>query len=391
MRWAQLLRGSLRRLPPGSGDFNQDLDKFLPGNRITLLSGGGEAFRSMWQAIESARKSVHLETYIFDSDATGLEFGRRLMEKARQGVSVRLIFDSVGSLGLDRAFTTQLRNAGVRLLEYHPLAPWRARWAWSRRDHRKILVVDGRVAFTGGMNISHDQVPPEQGGEGWNDAHVRIEGPAVRELGRLFRAVWVKETKRSFPLEDVEKSLPGDSWAWVAANQEFLLRRLIRRAYLHALRAARREVAIANAYFLPDHGIVRALAGAARRGVSVRILVPGRSDHTAVWQAGRRTYDFLLRHEVRLFEWERSILHAKTAVIDGVWCAVGSYNMDHRSLRHNLEVNLHVLDTELAAQMKEKFEGDLGGARELKLAAWRQRPGLEKLRERFWYQFRHFF
>jgi cardiolipin synthase len=338
-----------------------------------------------------ARKSVHLETYILESDETGLQFSRRLVEKARQGVNVRLIFDSAGSLGIAPPFLDQLRNAGVRFLEYHPLAPWRARWAWSRRDHRKILVVDGRVAFTGGMNISQVQLPREEGGEGWNDAHVRIEGRAVRELDRLFRAVWYRETKRWYTLEDLSQPNPGDSWAWVAANQEFLHRHRIRRAYLTALRAARREVAIANAYFLPDHGIARALAGAARRGVSVRILVPGRSDHTAVWQAGRHAYDFLLRNGVRLFEWQRSILHAKTAVVDGVWCAVGSYNMDHRSLRHNLEVNLHVLDTGLAARMKDKFEGDLSVSRELTLSAWRQRPALDNLRERFWYQFRHFF
>jgi len=391
MRWSQFLRRHLRRLPPGSGDFNQDLDKFLPGNRITLLSEGGAAFRSMREAIDSARQSVHLETYIFNSDATGREFGRRLMEKARQGVSVRLIFDSVGSLNIDPMFLDQLRDAGVQLLEYHPLAPWRARWAWSRRDHRKILVIDGRTAFTGGMNISQDQVPREEGGQGWNDAHVRVEGPAARELDRLFRTVWFKETKRWLPLADAEKPLPGDSWAWVAANQEFLHRYRIRRAYLNALRAARREVSIANAYFLPGRSIARALAKAVRRGVSVRFLVPGRSDHPAVWHAGRHTYDFLLRNGVRLFEWESSILHAKTVVVDGVWCSVGSYNMDHRSLRQNLEVNLHVLDTELAVQMKKKFDSDLGTARELKLAAWRQRPGSDKLRERFWYQFRHFF
>ena len=301
MRWSQFLRRYLHRLPPGSGDFNQNLDKFLPGNRITWLSNGGEAYRSMWEAIDSARQSIHLETYILNSDATGLEFGRRLMEKARQGVSVRLIFDSAGSLDIAPAFLDRLRRAGVLLLEYHPLAPWRARWAWSRRDHRKILVVDGRVAFTGGMNISQDQIPCEDGGQGWNDAHVRIEGPAVHELNRLFRTVWFKETKKWFSLEDIEKSLPGDSWAWVAANQEFLHRHRIRRAYLNALHAARRGVCIANAYFLPDHGIAQALAGAARHGVSVRILVPGRCDHPAVWRAGRRTYDLLLRNGVRLF------------------------------------------------------------------------------------------
>jgi cardiolipin synthase len=391
MRWRYVLRKHLRRCPTGSGDFTGDLDKYVPGNRLALLNSGAEAFAAMGEAIAAARHTVHLETYIFDSDETGRDFARRLMEKARQGVSVRLIFDSVGSLDLDPALLAELAAAGVRVLEYHPLAPWRPRWAWSRRDHRKILTVDGQVAFTGGMNISRDQLSAQEGGQDWNDMHVRIEGPAAHELDRLFREVWFKETRESFPLLGSPEAHPVNSLVWVAANQEFLHRHRIRRAYLDALRAARREVCIANAYFIPDRGIRKALAAAARRGVSVRILVQGCSDHPGVWQAGRRTYDELLRRGVRLFEWQGAVMHSKAAVVDGVWCSIGSYNLDHRSLLHNLEVTLNTLDCGLAAKVKARFEADLRGSRELTLPEWRLRPWLDKLREEFWYQFRYFF
>ncbi|MBI5239966.1 MAG: cardiolipin synthase ClsB [Elusimicrobia bacterium] len=391
MEWQHVLRKYLRRRPPGSGDFTRDLDKYVPGNRLALLNSGQEAFAAMREAVTAARKTVHLETYIFANDETGRDFAGRLMERARQGVSVRLIFDSAGSMGLDPLLLTQMRNAGVRILEYHPLAPWRPNWAWRRRDHRKILVADGRVAFTGGMNVSRDHLQVEEGGHGWNDAHLRLEGPAAHELDRLFREVWFKETRQGFPLAGSPEAHPVNSLVWVAANQEFLHRHRIRRAYLDALRAARREVCIANAYFIPDRGIRKALAAAVRRGVAVRILVQGCSDHPAVWRAGRHTYDELLRRGVRLFEWQGAVMHCKTAVIDGVWCAIGSYNLDHGSLRHNLEVSLQILDCGLAARMKARFEADLARARELTLPQWRRRLWLDKLREEFWYLFRYFF
>ena len=390
MRWPRFRRRP-RRTIPGSGDFTQDIDKFLPGNRITLLHEGGETYRAMWKAMDLARRTIHLETYILMSDQSGREFGRRLMAKAREGVSVRVIFDSFGSLSADPSYLMQLRNAGVRMLEYHPVAPWRPRWAWGRRDHRKILVVDSRQAFAGGVNISDEHAPIDEGGEGWHDCHVAVEGPAAYELDRLFRTVWFKESRQWITLADYPESLCGNSLVWVAANHEFLHRHRIRRAYLNALRAARREVCLTNAYFLPDRGIRRALIAAARRGVEVKVLVQGLSDAPSVWRAGRHFYDQLLSSGVRLFEWPGPMLHAKTGVADGLWCTVGSYNMDHRSLRHNLEVNLHILDHELAAQMRARFERDLSRAKELKLEEWRRRPWTHKLGERFWSRFRYFF
>ncbi len=387
----QSLRTLLRRAKPGSGDFSRHIDHYVGGNKLTLLPDGAAVFKSMWEAIEAAKESIHLETYILRSDATGQEFSRRLQEKARKGVRVRLIFDSVGAMDIDPVFLNRLRNAGVQILEYHPIAPWRPRWSWGRRDHRKILVVDGKTAFMGGVNISHAHMAREEGGEGWRDTHVRLEGPAAYELDGLFRATWFKETGRWFRSEGHPEHKRGHSLVWVAANEEFLHRYRIRAAYLNALRAAQREVLIANAYFLPDLRIRRALAAAARRGVSVKILLQGHSDVAAVQYASHYRFDFLLRHGVRLFEYQGSVLHAKTADVDGVWSAVGSYNMDHRSLMHNLEVNLHVLDREFSAQMAQRLKADLGGAREIKLNEWRRRPRRDKFFEWFFHLFRYFF
>lgn len=387
----QEIRELLKTTKPGSGDFNRDRDKFIGGNKLELFSRGADLYRSMWDAIESARETVHLETYILRADRAGGEFAARLEERARAGVRVRLIFDSIGSLGLDPAYVTRLRNAGVQVLEYHPVAPWRPRWAWGRRDHRKILVVDGQVAFTGGANVCDDHLPLEQGGKDWHDAHVRLEGPAAYDLDRLFRATWFKETGRWFVSQGHPHHARGDSRVWIAANEEFLHRFRIRRGYLNALRAAQKEVLIANAYFVPDFRTRHALAAAVRRGVSVRILVPGHSDILSVWLAGRYEFDAMLRRGVRIHQWQGPMLHEKTAVIDSTWCTVGSYNLDHVSLLRNLEVNLHILDAAFARRMKERFEADAAASQEIKLEDWKRRPLSEKALERFFYLFRYFF
>lgn len=367
----------------GSGDFTYQADKYESGNRVTLLENGGQAYAAMLSAIEAAKQTIHLETYILRSDKTGRRFAQALAAKARAGVRVRLIFDSIGSLDLDSAYLTRLRNAGVQILEYHPIAPWRPRWAWGRRDHRKILVVDSRVGFTGSMNINDDHAPREEGGQDWHDAHVKVEGPAALTLDRLFRVVWFKETQRWFHLEPATDEAPGASKVWVAANEEFLHRYRIRSAYLEAFRAARRYIYISNAYFLPDIPTRMALASAARRGVDVRQLVQGRTDITSVWHASRDHYDYLLRHGVRLYEWSGPVLHQKTCVVDDAWCSVGSYNMDHLSLLRNLEVNLHILDADFASRLRRSFKDDAAVSRPIPLEQWRRRPLSEKILERF--------
>ena len=380
-----------RRPVRGSGDFSWDYDEYVPGNALTLYVRGKELYPAMIAAIEGAKHSVHLETYIFDGVNVGRAFAELLAKKARAGVRTRLIYDSVGSIDMDPIQETMMRNAGVQILEYHPVAPWHPRWAWNKRDHRKILVCDGRIGFVGGINISDENAPAEQGGGDWRDAHLRVEGPAAYDLDRVFRAVWHAQTGRWFESAGDPEETRGPSRVKVAANEELMKRFVIREGYVNALRAAREEVSIANAYFIPGWRIRRELALAADRGVNVRVMVPGHSDSGAVWHAMRGQYESLLTRGVRIFEWQGPMLHAKAVAVDRTWCSVGTFNLDHRSLRHNLEINLNVLDRALAADLAARFETGLAGSTEITLADWRRRSWTEKLQERFWSLFNYFF
>ncbi len=385
------VRKYLRRPKPGSGDFTWDHDEYSSGNKLTLFTRGKDLYAAMAEAIEAAKETVNLETYIFGSDATGRRFAGLLAAAAKRGVRTRLIYDSVGSLDLDPVEETTMRNAGVQLLEYHPVAPWRPHWAWNKRDHRKLLICDGMTGFIGGMNICDEHAPTEEGGLDWPDAHARVEGPAAYELERLFRAVWHKGTGRWFESAGRPDLLVGASKVRIVGNHELLRRFVIREAYVNALRAARTEVSIANSYFVPDWRVRRSLTQAARRGVSVRVLVPGKSDIRSVWYAMRATYAPLLAKGVKIFEWQGPMMHAKAVVVDGKWCSLGSYNLDHRSLQHNLEANLQTDDAPFAAELKTRFELGLSGAREVTLGEWQKRSRAERLLEQFFSSFDYFF
>lgn len=380
--WRVFLRGGTRSRPQS---FFHTPDEVLGGNSIAILNDGRETYPAMLSAIRAARRTIHLETYILHGDETGWAFARLLAEKARAGVAVRLIYDSVGSLGLPDAMLQHMRNGGAAILEYRPVAPWRPRWGWWQRDHRKILVVDGAVAFTGGINISDVYADSPGGGPGWRDIHVRLEGPAAYELDRLFRATWFRETGRVFELAGDPERARGATAIRVAANHEFLHRHRIRRAYLHALRMAKISISITNAYFIPDRGIRRALYAACRRGVVVRVLVPEASDVPAVTYASECLFERHLREGVRLYAWPRTVLHAKAVIVDGVWVAVGSYNMDHRSWLHNLEVNLEVLDGDFGRRMEETLDRDFRASREILLDEWWRRPARRRVLERLFY------
>ena len=338
----------------------------VSGNDLTLLRDGEETFPAMLEAITAARRFVHLEVYAFRDDHVGRAFCDALCERARAGIQVRVLYDGAGSFLTPEPCFARIRKAGGEVLDFAPLAPWRRRWSLRVRDHRKILVVDGEVGFAGGLNLDVCHASRSQGGHGWRDTHARFRGPAVVELERHFREAWRASWDRDArPLPELPApAAAGDVPIAIVANGLAQVRSPIRRAYLDAIRAASARVWITNPYFLPDARLVHALVEAARRRVDVRILVPARSDMPLVDIAARPIFRHLVARGVRVFQYRRAVLHAKTAVVDGRWATVGSFNLDPMSFR-NLELNVVVPHAGIAATMELAFQRDLEASTEL--------------------------
>jgi cardiolipin synthase A/B len=346
-------------------------------HRLALLRDGAEAYPAMLAAIAAARSNICLETYILRDDRTGRRFADALAERAGAGVEVSLLYDAWGS-SVSGGFIEGLHRAGVRTLVYHPLR-FSGRLPeisakLTRRDHRKALVVDGQVAFTGGINIEDDNAPVEDGGAAWRDTHLRIEGPAAAELEYFFRRTWKRE--RGAPFDEARYGHDGrraDPHVRVITNDMRRARGGIREEYRAAIAGAKRRILITNAYFLPTPRFLWALGQAAGRGVDVRVMVGGTTDVATVLMATRSVYARLLDAGVRMFEWRGRVLHAKTAVVDGFWSTVGSSNLDPQSLRHNLEANAFVEDRGFGAALERMFEADLEHCEEIEVGKWRHR------------------
>jgi cardiolipin synthase len=383
--------------------------EFECAERVRLLVDGGEAYPEMLAAIEGARQTVDLETYMIRADRAGTRFRDALAGAAGRGAHVRLLYDYIGSLGLPDRFVRPLIRAGVAVAVYHPLVITRPSWAMNRRDHRKNLVVDGQVAFTGGLNIADEyDAPPELGG--WRDTHLRIEGaapagrieelfeygwqlaapygergPAARQLAsgmrrRLGRPLGPGARRRGLEVSDALWARGGVA-VRIIGNREFRRRQDIRRAYLYAIQNAQRYVLIENAYFIPDRRVRRALARAAARRALVAVVLSRNSDVTTAAYASRSLYSELLASGVRLFEWPLGMMHAKTAVIDDAWATVGSYNFDHRSLLHQLESVAVVADPVFARRLRDQMFADLAKCREITLMEHESRPWRQMLLE----------
>lgn len=349
------------KLPAELRRYVTQLQRFRAGNQVTLLRAGRETYPAMLEAIAGAKRQILLETYILDDDRTGERFGSLLRDKAAEGVEVRLLFDSVGGLGIAGDWLNRLVDAGVEVLEFHPIAPWRQRFNLSRRDHRKILVVDDEVGFTGGLNISDHYADAADGGHGWHDIHCRLRGPVVLDLARLFRRTWLYAGGDPYPAPpraDTARPADDGALARILENGKRRRKREIARAYLHAVNAARQTVHLENAYFLPNRQMRAALRRAAARGCDVQVIVPGRSDVKAIEWAGLYIYRFLARRGVKILRWKGVMMHAKTAVVDRVWSTIGSYNLDARSFFYNLEVTAEVLDPEHGEVMEQQFALD---------------------------------
>lgn len=358
--------------------------RVFPHNTVQLLIDGEQTFPAMLDAITNAQRSIIFESYIFADDKTGARFRDALIERAKADVSVRVLIDGLGSLSTDPQFWAPLIAAGGRVEYYQPIMPWRRRWGLWRRDHRKIIVVDDVVGFIGGINIGDDYAPESWGGRAWHDIHARVEGPVVRELVRLFNRQWRYLTSEHWNATIQPAQSRGGTTLQVLESA-ITRRYSVRKAYLRAIRKAQKTVRICNAYFIPDRRFRHALRDAARRGVKVQLLVAGTTDVLPVRYASRALYAPLMRWGAEIYEWTERVLHAKTAVIDGEWCTIGSYNIDARSLLHNLEANIACVDKQLGASMDEVFEADIAKSRRIDEARWARRPFAEKVVEQVFF------
>ena len=358
--------------------------ELIDGNQASVLVDGPATHEAMFDAIAAARDHINIESYIVESEGPGRQLADILIRKCAEGVRVNMIYDSYGSWTTRARYFAALRKAGVQLLEFNPLNPFRHPIAWTMhlRDHRKLLIVDGRVAFIGGVNISSvysTRKSAERAADRpmarWRDSHLRVEGPVVACLQRLFLQHWESNGGAELQPADYSPELvsKGHQRVAVAACAAGRRRNPYYRALLGAIEGARYSVHVTASYFVPTRGLTRALTRAARRGVDVRLALPGVSDSWTSLAAGRSVYDRLLRAGVRIYERHNAMLHAKSVVIDGIWLTVGSSNMDWRSLLHNAEANVVVLDVTLAAEFEELFARDIAESREIRLAQWSAR------------------
>jgi len=364
------------------------------GNKVTLLADGQATYVAMFEAIQNARDHINLESYIIEDDETGRKFADLLLQKQAEGIQVNLIYDSVGSFSTPASFFQRLSDGGIQVVGFNPINPLKARekWGLTHRDHRKILIGDGKVAIIGGINISkvYSSSPfkrkqNEKAPIRWRDTDIQIEGPAVAELQKLFLDTWLKQKgpklseRNYFP--DLKEE--GNALVRVVGSTQGQDNRITFIVYVSAITFAEHSIHMTNSYFIPDDQIVKALTDAARRGVDVKIILPGITDSQLALYAQRYHYSGLLKSGVKLYEHSTSLLHAKTAVIDKVWSTVGSTNMDFLSLLNNDEVNAVILNHEFAVEMEKMFVRDLENSRQIKWEEWKERPLLPRIREWF--------
>jgi cardiolipin synthase A/B len=367
----------------------------VAGNRVSLLIDGPQTLEAIRKAIESAKSSVHMETYIFADDEVGTLFADLLIARKQAGLDVRVIYDAVGSMTTPASFFNRMRDAGVEVRQFRPLDPIRTPLVWkiNNRDHRKIVVVDGKTAFTGGINISSTyesssstRPGPEAGVDAaWRDTHVELDGPVAAQFQALFLATWTRaggkvedEKNQLFPsIPPAGNELVGA----VASEGDNSSESRIYASYLTAVEHSTQRLWLTNAYFAPNKEFREALIAAAKRGVDVRLIVPSFTDSGLILHASRSTFDELLAGGVRIYEQRYALLHAKTAVIDTALSMVGSANLDMRSFLHNNEVNAVIVGSAFAEKMEQVFERDLKDTRELDLESWRKRPFTDKLKE----------
>jgi cardiolipin synthase A/B len=356
----------------------------LEGNRVEALQNGDGIFPAMLEAIRAARRNITMETYIYWSGDIGRTFAEALSGRARDGVAVHLVVDWVGSLKMDEALLRQMEDAGVRLERYRPLH-WYNLGRMNNRTHRKLLVVDGRVGFTGGVGIADQWLGHAQDPDHWREMHFRVEGPVVAQMQSAFNDNWIKTTGELlngpdyFPALAAADGMPAQLFVASPAGGSESMHLM----YLMAIAAAERSIDLCAAYFVPDGLMSETLLAARGRGVRVRVLLPGEHlDSETIKLSSKAAWGPLLEGGVEIHQYQPTMIHVKLLVVDGELVSVGSTNFDMRSFRLNDEASLNVYDRGFAARMTAEFEQDLARARPYDLAMWRRRPLAEKIAEK---------
>ncbi len=381
----------------------------IVGNKVDLLIDGPATYAAMLSAIDNAKDHINMETFIFEDDEVGHEFAVRLMQKQSSGVQVNLIYDSVGSINTPKEFFDSLRATGINVLEFNPINPANLRKGWNlnERDHRKLLVIDGNIAFVGGINISSvyssssgsfggsrsspkkkapkvNAAKSEIEGLPWRDTHLKMTGPVVAEFQKMYMATWALQKGDALAPKQYFPTLTSQGKEVVSAigsspNEPYSQ---IYATLISAINSAETQVYLTNAYFVPDPQLLTTLKDAVARGVAVKLLLPEKTDSDLVFYASRSYYDELLSAGVQIYEHKVGILHAKTALIDGVWSTIGSTNLDWRSFVNNQEINAVILGQDFGDQMQRMFYEDLQVSHQMTLNNWRRRPISARIKEK---------
>ncbi|HEX7707712.1 MAG TPA: cardiolipin synthase [Thermoanaerobaculia bacterium] len=354
------------------------------GNAIQVLKNGVEIFPSMLSAIRAAKKTINVEFYIYWDGEIGRTFAEALAERARAGVNVNVVLDAVGSASMSHDLTDFLQRNGVWVEWYHPLR-WYTLSRVNHRTHRKLLIVDGEIGFTGGVGIADNWLGDADAEDHWRETMVRVEGPAVAQMQFAFLDNWVKSRGEILTGLDYfpQISSRGECLTQVVKSSPSEGSSTVKLMYTVSIVSASKSIYISSAYFVPDRDTLRALEAAVRRGVDVRVIVPGELiDVPVVRQASRLHYAQMLRRGIRIFEYQPTMMHAKTMVVDGVWTTIGSSNFDARSFRLNDEVNVNIYDEDVAAVMERHFFEDLARCEEFTSPRWLRRSWMDRVKER---------
>ena len=372
----------------GDGQFVRSMGNLLGpplagGNRVSELLNGDEIFPAMLEAIRGAKRTITFETYIYWSGKIGEEFADALTERSAAGVKVHVLLDWVGSGKMDQITLERMERAGIQVERYHPIH-WYTLTRLNHRTHRKLLVVDGRIGFTGGVGIGDVWLGNAQDEDHWRDSHYRLEGPAVAHMQAAFLDNWLKTQAEVLHGEDYFPALQpvGEAFAQVFRSSSREGSESVRMMYLLSIAAASRSILLSAAYFVPDDLSVEMLVEAKKRGARVEIITPGpKIDVEITRKASRSRWGALLEAGVEIWEYQPTMYHVKVMVVDGMWVSVGSTNFDNRSFRLNDEANLNVLDRPFAERLTKTFEEDKAKSRRITYEEWLHRPWTEKLLE----------